>query len=389
MSVVLLSAVEPPADLHAVLAGAGFAVADHTLGAIPPVDFRGVALAIVEVGGRPDAAAAQTRRWRAELGDDLVPIFWLLAAPDGRMSARGLESGADVVLSRPVDPAFVIAQAHAGARTRAAAGRLAARAAESRILGDHLKKAHADADRQAATLHRVRLAFLERSFPRYGSIGVYVSHRPRGASGGDFYEVTEVAPQRVSVIVGDVIGAGAASGFLGYLVARLAGRLAGRGEKPTGDVLGSINRELVALALDEPPLVALQIALIDSVTGELGLARAGLPAPVYLPREGSPERWSIPGPFLGTGETGYASHQSILLPGDRLLIGTDGIRPDGHPEPAAFDQLPDHASRHRGLAGQSFCDAVASGLLADVRHEDDVTLVVLELGACGESPARV
>jgi phosphoserine phosphatase RsbU/P len=389
MSVVLLSAVEPPADLHHVLTGAGFAVTDHGLGAIPPVDFGEVALAVIEVGDRPDAAAAQTRRWRAELGDDLIPIVWLLAAPDVRLAARGLELGADVVLVRPLDPALVIAQARAGARTRAAAKRLAARALESGLLGEHLKRTHADADRQAAALRRLRLAFQERSFPRYGPIGVYVSHRPRGASGGDFYEVIQVAPERVAIVVGDVIGPGAASGLLGHFVARIAGRLIGRHAGLTGEVLTSINRELLALTLDDPPLVALLIAVIDPATGALDLARAGLPAPVYLPREGSPERWSIPAPFLGTGEAGYAAHQAILLPGDRLLIGSDGIRPDGNPEPTASDRLPDCAANFRKLAGQSFSDEVARALLAEVRHEDDVTLLVVEVGACGDPSARV
>ncbi|HVK17455.1 MAG TPA: hypothetical protein VM533_10935, partial [Fimbriiglobus sp.] len=74
MSTVLVSTLPPAAtdDLRRLLAAAGFGVADHPLGAVPAVDFGPVAAAVVEVGERADVAAAQTRRWRIELGDEVV-----------------------------------------------------------------------------------------------------------------------------------------------------------------------------------------------------------------------------------------------------------------------------------------------------------------------------
>ena len=120
------------------------------------------------------------------------------------------------------------------------------------------------------------------------------------------------------------------------------------------------------------------IAIINPATGVLEIARAGLPAPVHLPATGAGERWPIPGPFLGTGETVYAAHSAVLKPGDRLLIGTDGIRPDGNPEPTSSDLLLEFGESNRELRGQSFTDAVARKLLSNVRHEEDFTLLVLE-----------
>jgi phosphoserine phosphatase RsbU/P len=378
MPAVLLSAAVPPSDLRDLLAGAGFAVVDHVLGAIPPVDFAEIALALVDVVDRLDAAVAQTRRWRAELGDDLLPIIWLLPSADSRLAARGLDAGADVVLIRPFDAALLLAQVRSAARVRACAQRLAARAHETRLLGEHLKKANADADRGAATIRRVRLAFLERSFPEYGAVRIYVSHRPRGTFGGDFHDVTRIGADRIALVVGDVLGPGAAGGLIGHLVARIAGRLASQPASSAGSVLAGVNRELLTLGLDDLPLVAMLIGIIDYSTGQLELARAGLPAPLHLPCTGALERWPIPGPFLGTGDTAFATHRAILRPGDRIVIGTDGIRPDGSPEPTGPDPLLECAERHRKRSGQSFTDAVASDLLAGVQHEDDFTLLVLE-----------
>jgi serine phosphatase RsbU (regulator of sigma subunit) len=378
MPSVLLSAADPPADLRELLTSAGLAVVDHVLGAIPPLDFAEIAVAFVDVADRPDGAAAQTRRWRAELGDDLLPIIWLLPTADSRLAARGLDSGADAILARPLEAALVLAQVRSAARVRSCALRLTARAHESRLLGEHLKKAHAEAARGAAAIRRVRLAFLERSFPEYGAVRVFVSHRPRGRFGGDFHEVIRIGDDRIALVVGDVLGPGAAGGLIGHLVARIAGRLAGQPASSAGSVLAGVNRELLALGLDDLPLVAMLICIVDYATGQLELARAGLPPPLYLPCIGTHERWPIPGPFLGSGDTAFATHRATLLPGDRIVIGTDGIRPDGSPEPTDRDHLLECAEQRRDRSGQSFTDAVASDLLAEVRHEDDFTLLVLE-----------
>jgi serine phosphatase RsbU (regulator of sigma subunit) len=113
--------------------------------------------------------------------------------------------------------------------------------------------------------------------------------------------------------------------------------------------------------------------------GELSLARAGLPEPVYIPSGGAAESWSLPGPFLCTAETAYPTRSAALAPGDRLVIGSDGIRASDDPQATGNRRLVELAERHRQLAGQPFIDAVARDLLSDVRHDDDFTLMVMEV----------
>jgi serine phosphatase RsbU (regulator of sigma subunit) len=376
MPTVLLSAAAAPEDLRESLAGAGFAVLEHALGSTPPVDFASVAVALVEVGERPDAAALQTRRWRAELGDEFVPVVWVLPRADAELAARGLDAGADAILARPLDPAVLVAQVKSGARVRALASRVAARAGEARLLGDHLQKAHARIDRELAAVRRVQRAFLPRSLPAVGSARFAVSHRARNPTGGDFYDVRQLDADRVGFFLTDVIGSGTAAGLLGVFAAQSA---AVRTAAPPGEALEEVNRELIALALDDRPLVAMLAGVLNARTGELALARAGVPAPVYIPATGKPEVWTVPGPFLGTADTTYPTRAAVLRPGDKLVIGTDGIRPDGEPNPARDDRLLEVASRHRERSGELFAGAVARDLLAAVRHEDDFTLLVVEM----------
>jgi serine phosphatase RsbU (regulator of sigma subunit) len=388
MPTVLLSALPqaPGDDLRRVLAGAGFAVADHLLGSAPPVDFGPVVAAVVEAGERADLAAAQTRRWRVELGDRLVPVVWVLPFPSAEIAARGLDAGAGAVLVRPLDPDVFAAQVRSAARACATAARLGVKAAEARLLGDQLQKAYAQLDRELDMARRVHRTFLPRTFPEVGSARFAVCYRPRSRVGGDLYDVRRLDEHHLGFVVADVMGQGSAAGsLLGVFVKQsvVVKEVTGRSYRlvPPDEVLVRLNRELIGLGLDEPPLLAILIGVLDARDGSVALARAGLPAPVYVPADGEPESWSVPGPFLGTAETTYQTLHGRLGPGEKLVIGSDGTRPDGAPSPGGADWLREVAGRHRTLSGQGFIDAVARDLLPHVRHPDDFTLLAVEMAA--------
>ena len=370
-------------DLHRALTEAGFAVVDHTLGSAPSVEFGSVLVAVIDVGEKPDAAAAQTRRWRAELGDELVPLVWVLPSGSTELAARGLDVGADIILSRPLEQDVLIAQIRAAIRTRTAGLRVATRATEARLLGEQLQKAYTQIDRELEAARRVHQAFLPQTLPTIGVARFAVSHRPRSRFGGDFYDVRILDENRVGFFVGDVIGCGTAGSLIGVFAAQSVVMMkkegSGRRVIQPGYVLSNVNQELLRLGLEDRPLVAMLVGTLHASTGEVMLARAGLPAPIYLPAGGEPRTWSIPGPFLGTADASYPTLTMTLKPGDKVAIGSDGVRPEGDPAPGEDTSFLEAVSRHRTLSGQGFVDAVARDLLAHVRHSDDFTLLCAEL----------
>lgn len=380
---ILLSApLRAPSDLASALAPGGLAVVRHALGATPPVDFTPVVAAVVEVADHPAAAAAQTRRWRIELGDTLIPIVWVLPASSDDLAALGLDAGADAVLARPFAPQVLLAQVRAAARLHAAAARAAAKAAEARLLGDQLRKAFAQLDRDHALAERVRRTFRPAAFPEVGSIRFAVCHRSRGRAGTDLHDIRRLDEDHVGFCLGDLSGhAAAAGGLLGVFVLQSVRwkEITGAGYRlvPPEDVLAGVNRELLGLGPDDPPLVALAAGVVNGHTGTISVARAGTPAPVFVPAAGDPEVWAVPGPFLGTAETTYQPVRRTLAPGDKLVFGTDGTRPDGDSGSGA-DHLAAAALTHRHLTGPAFTDAVARTLLPHVRHPDDFTLLTVE-----------
>jgi serine phosphatase RsbU (regulator of sigma subunit) len=381
---VLLSsppdAPAPEEEVRRLIASAGFAVIGHRLGSAPAVDFGPVVVAVVEVGERAEVAAAQTRRWRAELSDQIVPVVWI-AAPD--LAAAGLDAGADVVLSRPVESAAFVAQLRRLARLHATAARVAVRAGEARLLGDQLKRALAQLEREQEMARRVHRTLLPKSLPQVGNARFEVCLRPR--SGGDFHDVRRLDKHHVGFFVGEVVGAGANTGsLLGVFVQQslMLKEITGSSYRivPPDEVLTAVNRQLLALNLDDLPLVAMLVGVLNVDTGAVALARAGLPPAVHIPASGTPNVWSVPGPFLGTSDTTYQAISRTLAPGDRLLIGTDGTRPDAEPGPAGTDRLLEAAAKHRDATGPGFVDAVARELLDHVRHADDFTLLGVEMG---------
>jgi serine phosphatase RsbU (regulator of sigma subunit) len=292
----------------------------------------------------------------------------------------GLDAGADVVVPRPVDPSVFVAQLRALARTHATAARVAVRASEARLFGVQLRKALEQLDREQEMARRVRVRFLPERLPQLGTARFHICFRPRNRVGGDFHDVHRLDEDNIGFFVGDVVGTGAAAGGLLGVFVHLSIMLKDIGERgyrivPPNEVLTAVNRELMGLGVDDLPLVALLVGVLNTKTGAIALSRGGLPPPVHLPAAGPPGVWSVPGPFLGTSDTQYQLRSGILAPGDRLLIGTDGTRPDGDPGPGGTDRLLEAAGQHRAVTGPAFVDAVARDLLQHVRHADDFTLL--------------
>ncbi len=373
-------------DLRRSLSEAGLDVVDHALGSAPAVNFDSVHVAIIEVGTRTEVAVAQTRRWRVELGDTPLPVLWVLPDANSEQTVAGFEAGADAVLAEPCETAILVAQVRALLRSRKLAARVANKASEARLLGEQLQKAYAQLDHELEMARRIHRTFLPRTFPEVGAARFAVCYRPRSRVGGDFYDVLRLDETHIGFYLGDVMTSGSAAGSLLSVFVKQAVRMKQIASKsyrliPPDEVLVAVNRELIGLGLEDPPLVAMLVGVLNVADGTVTVARAGGPAPVRIPANGEPESWNVPGPFLGTADTSYLNVFGRLDPGDKLVLGSDGTRPDGDPVAGvASDKMAETGGRHRSLGGQAFLDALARDLLPHVRHPDDFTLLALEMG---------
>lgn len=142
--------------------------------------------------------------------------------------------------------------------------------------------------------------------------------------GGDFYDVVET-PSGWMIIVGDVTGHGAAAAAL-TAKARHTLRTAG---VLTGDpvhALSLLNQQLCTR--DQVAMCSACIVLLpepENGAEILRVACAGHPRPVRV-REGVAEEVGSWGTMLGAfADTAFATDELAFMPGDTLLVYTDGV----------------------------------------------------------------
>jgi serine phosphatase RsbU (regulator of sigma subunit) len=144
--------------------------------------------------------------------------------------------------------------------------------------------------------------------------------------GGDWYHAAALRDGSVLLAVGDVAGHGTqAATTMAQL--RHALRALSVITSDPGTLLGHLNRLTCELGLQTPELAATAvIARFDPGRRELVWAQAGHPPPM-LNRDGRTRMLSRPsGPMLGVvDDAGYAGAVTDFLPGDVLLLYTDGL----------------------------------------------------------------
>ncbi|HEY2786037.1 MAG TPA: SpoIIE family protein phosphatase [Fimbriiglobus sp.] len=152
-------------------------------------------------------------------------------------------------------------------------------------------------------------------------VQVVVHHASGHPTGTDWWEITRTG-LTVHIVLADTAGPATPAGamlpvFLRTVVDRFA-------HFNPGKLLASVNQELIALALDDPPVVAISVLHLDVETGRFAVARAGAPRPVLVPEKGSPVEISLPGPLLGVFDAAeFPEHVGELRKREKLVLKTE------------------------------------------------------------------
>jgi serine phosphatase RsbU (regulator of sigma subunit)/CHASE2 domain-containing sensor protein len=149
---------------------------------------------------------------------------------------------------------------------------------------------------------------------------------PAKEVGGDFYDAFMLDEDHFLFIVGDVAGKGVPASLFMALSKTLCKSLALRQHVPLDALLTAMNQEI---ARDNPgALFVTAIAgILDVRTGEMELCSAGHEAPILLRRGAAPCALTVTGgpPLCVLEDFVYPSGMIRLLPGDLLLLMTDGV----------------------------------------------------------------
>ncbi|MEU9981789.1 SpoIIE family protein phosphatase [Streptomyces sp. NPDC050856] len=219
--------------------------------------------------------------------------------------------------------------------------------------------------------------------PRRGTAALDVAvHclRSRGTAlmGGNWYDAMELPGGDALLTVGELTGHGlSATSAMALLLGALRG-MAVAGIEP-GALLGHLNQVLESSA--QAALGSAVCCRYSPASGTLRWAQAGHPAPLLL-RGGTGCALTRPdGVLLGaTSGAAYEQAQVRLLPGDVLMLHTDGPAGDPGTGNSRADRLLGLAPRVAGAHGARECVRSVVEEFGVPSHEDDACVVVARVG---------
>jgi len=262
--------------------------------------------------------------------------------------------------------------------------------APRRFSADDVDFLQALADHAAIALDRVAALATSRSLaesmqrsllpaalpdmPRFAFAARYLPATHGLPIGGDWYDVLELTPDRVAVVVGDVVGHGAnAAAVMGQLRSALTSCLLdGYGPAQALEHLDRFARRVPGARVSSAACL-----LVDADDEALVWASAGHPPPLLLGPDGSRYLFAAGGPVLGVVPSpSHVEHSARLPTGATVLLYTDGlVERRGESLDTGFARLAATAESLRHLPPAQLLDGVRARLRDHDGPVDDIAVV--------------
>jgi len=229
----------------------------------------------------------------------------------------------------------------------------------------------------------VQQALLPRECPRCPGAKIAARYRPVEHIGGDFYDFTNLGPEQIGLLVGDVVGHSTHSALV---MALLLGMLrASRRERlHPAKIISEVNQLLVELGdnTGEMLLCTLFYGVLDIPSRVLFYIDAGHPPPLCCRGENITSLASN-AMLLGVQEFEAEEQCHQFEPSDRLVLYTDGIIETRDKQGTLYtiERLREALQNQHGRSAEQavehiFCELESFG--SNGGPEDDATLVVLD-----------
>jgi serine/threonine-protein kinase RsbW len=232
----------------------------------------------------------------------------------------------------------------------------------------------------ARTLQRSLLAADRPSDPRFAVETHYQAAAHDLEVGGDWFDAFLITPDKLAVVVGDVVGRGIdAATTMGQL--RSAIRALASAEAGPARLLERLDRFVERV--ESARMATVAYVEVDLATNEMVYACAGH-LPPLLAEPGGPPRYLLDARSgaLGSraGRQARIEHRTHLPAGSRLLLYTDGlIERRNRRIDAGFEMLARAYAGKRDSPLPGLTAALAD-MLVGQEHADDVCLLCLALG---------
>lgn len=208
--------------------------------------------------------------------------------------------------------------------------------------------------------------------------GHYLPAASTGLIGGDWYDALALPDGDALLTVGDLTGHGvSATSAMAMLLGALRG-MAVAGIRP-GALMEHLNRLLETSG--QPALGSAMCCRYDPSRQVLSWAQAGHPAPLLF-RDGTGRVLPRPDGVLLGATTGasYGEADIRLLPGDLLLLHTDGLTRGSHPDDSGTRRLLELAPRLAEARDAQDCVRSVVESFGETPREDDACVMAVRVG---------
>lgn len=310
-------------------------------------------------------------------------------------AARGLDSGADDFLTKPISRDELLARFKAAERLISVEDRLRERNQELDSAVSQLRAAHEVLERDLIEARRLQQGLVRDRFRSFGKFDVSLLLRPAGHVGGDLVGCFPINEDRVAVYGIDVSGHGVTAALItariaGYLSSSQAeGNIAlimdedgGFDARSPAELAHHLN-ELVIGEIETDCYLTLIYADLNIRTGEVKMVQAGHPHPAVQRTNGTVQFLGAGGMPIGLLEDAkYDDFTLRLLPGDRLFLTSDGITEaeDQFGRMLGEEGLHDILRLNRPLKGAAMLESLTWSITNYTAGEpqDDISAALIE-----------
>jgi serine phosphatase RsbU (regulator of sigma subunit)/anti-sigma regulatory factor (Ser/Thr protein kinase) len=268
---------------------------------------------------------------------------------------------------------------------------LAAQAAPALRVGQLVREQEAEAatrerfEQELEVARLIQQNFLPKELPDLPGWQIAAYYRPAREVGGDFYDVIPLSDGRVALVVGDVTDKGVPAALVMSATRSVLRSSAQRLIEP-GVVLERVN-ELLCPDMPAKMFVTCLYGVLDPGTGHLRFANAGHDLPYVKTADGVVELRARGMPLGLMPGMVYEEKETVLAPGESVLLHSDGIVEAHDPDRGMFGFPRLKETVAHTVGGQALIDCVIAELDAFTGHgaeqEDDITMVTLERSAGG------
>ncbi len=320
-------------------------------------------------------------RIRADEETQFVPIVMVTALTEAKDRIKAIEVGADDFISKPFDSLEVIARARSLLRVKQYHDAL-------KQANQELAEHNARLDMELQMAQEVQASLMPQGITDLAGFRVVSHYTPEIAVGGDFFDLWEVGPGQLGLLISDVMGHGVPAAFITVFIKTIVEEMREQTDDP-GRLLEALNTRFDKLISSELSMFATAFcAVIDQSDQTLRWANAGHPFPFLIRREqGVCE--PVGNQSIGEGlgflpDSIYQTFHVPFRPSDGLFLYTDGAYELQNSQGEEFsperlrDVLDEQSSHPATIIVDSVVQAI-DRFSEGIPREDDITIVAMDV----------